>query len=159
MPELVPIFWSRYDYILDTPQISNIQCAMMRWTVFTGNTSPVHTKYDWKVLNGNIVYNLIICPLKECGINCYNGAYLFSCQSCSKCYRMGFCNSYIKKPVWKLWNNSLILSLLSLQRLYKWNLPYFVQFHRTIFQTHPEKQVQMVLQLLFQFYRVFYHWV
>ncbi len=71
----------------------------MSWSVFPYQTSPVHGKNHGQVLQGHIMYNLIIGSLQEGRINSHNRPQARPGHTCGQSNRMLFTDSDVKKAL------------------------------------------------------------
>ena len=69
---------------------------MVRCPVLSHESGSVKTHHDIQPLYGHIVYNIVVCPLHESGIDVAERHQSVFCHSCRERHRMSFCNAYVK---------------------------------------------------------------
>jgi hypothetical protein len=65
MLEFILILWRHDHHIGNVAQIGKIEDAVMGWTILAYNAASVQSKNHRKVLETNIVNNLIVGPLQK----------------------------------------------------------------------------------------------
>src|SRR5262245_66227480 len=70
----------------------------MRGPVRTHQATPVEGKNDLQVLQANVMENLIVAPLQECGIDGYHRDEAFRRHTGRECHRVLLCDSDIVAP-------------------------------------------------------------
>jgi hypothetical protein len=83
--------------LVASPEKREIEEALVSRTIFSYNSSPIQGEDHWKVLEADILKNLIISPLEKCGVNGDNGLHSFEGETGSESDRVLFCNSNIIK--------------------------------------------------------------
>ena len=98
MPQFVFIFRRHHDQTGEVAQIGQIKKPLMGRSVFPDNARAVHGKNNRKILQTDIVQNLIVGSLQESRINRHDGRQSFGGQARGKGHGQLFGDADIVKP-------------------------------------------------------------
>ena len=82
-------------------EIRKIEQPLVGRTILSDNPAPIQSKDHWKILEANVLKNLVISPLEEGGVNGDDGLHSFEGKTCSESDGMLLCNSNVIKSIGK----------------------------------------------------------
>ena len=88
----------RDDQVGYRTECCHVEYAVVRCSVLSDQSGPVQAEYDFQLLEGDIVYDAVVCPLHEGRVDVAERQVSRGGQSCRECDGMLFGNAYVKCP-------------------------------------------------------------
>ncbi len=95
------ITWGHDDHIGNAGQVGKVKGAIVCGPIGTDQPATVNRKNHGQVLQGNVMDQLVVGTLKECGVNRDDGLHAFAGEPRRECQRMLFGNADVKIPIRK----------------------------------------------------------
>ncbi|MNW57449.1 hypothetical protein D3C74_352580 [compost metagenome] len=101
MAQFIFVFWHHQHDIRNVTHECHIVYPLMCFPVRSNKSGTVNGKHHVGVMSANIMYNLIICTLHECGIHREDRLQAFHSECSTHGRRMLFCYPYVNHAIRK----------------------------------------------------------